>query len=131
MSTGMALLVVCRLALMRDHWSNLDLQEGADPKGGDSTKSEGHPSSSPSSYLGGDPKFSGSSVAAAVAAASKNDRSAIASVSAADTDSRSDGGKGARVTESGVFLLALEVSAMAWLVGGWSSLVALRFRCDG
>lgn len=34
-----------------------------------------------------------------------------------------------RVVECGIFLLGLEVSAMLWLVGGWSSLVALRFRC--
>lgn len=31
-------------------------------------------------------------------------------------------------TESGFFLLALEISALLWVVGGWSSLVALRFR---
>lgn len=33
------------------------------------------------------------------------------------------------VLESAIYLLAIEVSAMLWLVGGWSSLVALRFRC--
>lgn len=38
-------------------------------------------------------------------------------------------GDGAGVMEAGVFLLALEISAMVWLVGGCSSLVALRFRC--
>ncbi|CAN0013256.1 unnamed protein product [Ectocarpus fasciculatus] len=37
-------------------------------------------------------------------------------------------GVGAGVMEAGVFLLALEISAMLWLVGGCSSLVALRFR---
>lgn len=38
-------------------------------------------------------------------------------------------GDGAGVMEAGVFLLALEISAMLWLVCGCSSLVALRFRC--
>ncbi|CAM9299991.1 unnamed protein product [Laminaria digitata] len=34
------------------------------------------------------------------------------------------------VVESGVFLLALEVSAMLWVVGGWSSVTAIRFRAS-
>ncbi|CBN74856.1 Phosphatidate cytidylyltransferase [Ectocarpus siliculosus] len=37
-------------------------------------------------------------------------------------------GDGAGVMEAGVFLLALEISAMLWMVCGCSSLVALRFR---
>ncbi|CAM9721433.1 unnamed protein product [Ectocarpus sp. 13 AM-2016] len=37
-------------------------------------------------------------------------------------------GDGAGVMEAGVFLLALEISAMLWLVCGFSSLVAIRFR---
>lgn len=36
---------------------------------------------------------------------------------------------GSRVIEAGVCLLALEVAAAVWLITGWSSLVALRFRC--
>lgn len=38
-----------------------------------------------------------------------------------------DGGK---AIESGVLLLALELSATLWVVAGWSSLAAVRFRCD-
>ena len=38
-------------------------------------------------------------------------------------------GDGASVITSGVFLLTLEASAIVWVVGGWSSLVGLRFRC--
>ncbi|CAM9493584.1 unnamed protein product [Ascophyllum nodosum] len=36
-------------------------------------------------------------------------------------------GDGASVITSGVFLLTLEASAIVWVVGGWSSLVGLRF----
>lgn len=36
---------------------------------------------------------------------------------------------GTSVIASGMFLLTFEASGILWVVCGWSSLVALRFRC--
>eukprot|EP00903_Cladosiphon_okamuranus_P017954 g16519.t1 len=98
-SVGMTLLVARRLALMRDHFAALrPLLE----KMGDACGANG-----------------------------EQNKADVMSLSASQNGGIGVGGASAaidRVIESGIFLLGLEVSAMLWLVGGWSSLVALRFR---
>lgn len=103
MSVGMALLVVYRLALMRGHWTalNASVQSAQNTEG--SSVKDNRPDSCPPGR--------GEGIDAGSA-------KAVDAVSAV----------GSKVMESGVFLLALEASAMLWVVGGWSSLVAVRFR---
>ena len=121
MSVGIALLVTRRLALMRDHWAALRPPLG---KMGEIAGAVGNRSDS-----------GGMSLSASQGAG--NDSSAAPSAAVhgktlpAETTAVVGGGAARdRVMESGIFLLGLEVSAMVWLVGGWSSLVALRFRCS-
>ncbi|CAN0041267.1 unnamed protein product [Pylaiella littoralis] len=110
---GMTLLVARRLALMRDHWaaSKRAVESTIAQVSGGATGVLGVPSVifTPSSPGGG--KRTGSAAA--------NGKVPLGA-------SAPEGGSG--VMEAGMFLLTLEVSAMLWLVGGWSSLVALRFR---
>lgn len=105
MSLGMASLVAHRLVLMSSHRAALNaaaaVGDGQDNKGG-SVKGN-HRNSCPPPTRGG------------VVCAGSTKAAGAVSV-------------GGEVMESGVFLLALEASAMLWVVGGWSSLVALRFR---
>lgn len=113
MLAGMTLLVARRLALMRDHWaaSKRAVESTIAQVSGGATGVLDVPSviSTPSSPGGG--KRTGSAAA--------NGKVPLGA-------SAPEGGSG--VMEAGMFLLTLEVSAMLWLVGGWSSLVALRFR---
>ena len=118
MLVGMAALVARRLALMRDHWaaSKPGVGKTADDPG--ATGVPNRPSKE----------------TVATAAAAKGESSSGASAAVSFCGGGGGGGSGgirggSEVMEAGVFLLALEVSAMLWLVGGWSSLVALRFRC--
>lgn len=110
-SLGITLLVARRLALMRDHWAALrPLLE----KMGEASGVSGKPNKPGGMAL----------------SASQSGGMGFNSATAVAYGSAGVGGGAARdrVMESGVFLLGLEVSAMLWLVGGWSSLVALRFR---
>ena len=118
MLVGMAALVARRLALMRDHWaaSKPGVGKTADDPG--ATGVPNRPSKE----------------TVATAAAAKGESSSGASAAVSFCGGGGGGGSGgirggSEVVEAGVFLLALEVSAMLWLAGGWSSLVALRFRC--
>lgn len=100
MSVGMTLLVARRLALMRDHGAALrPLLE----KMGEAYGANREPNKADGMPL-------------------------LASQDVGVFGGRAGAAKD-RVMESGILLLGLEVSAMLWLVGGWSSLVALRFRC--
>lgn len=112
----MASLVACRLALMRNHWAALNLAaEGADTKARD-TPGDQRCWSCSSSAVGSD-----STMATAPAD--------VCSTRVSLSGDCGGGGVGGRVVESGVLLLAVEALAMLWVVGGWSSLVALRVRC--
>lgn len=108
---GMVALVVRRLALMRDHWAAFK------PGGGNTVDAPVATNGIPSG-----PRMATVTTAAAHVKSSSG-------ASAADFCGGCGVRGGGEVMESGVFLLALEVSAMLWLVGGWSSLVALRLRC--
>ena len=174
MSVGTTLLVVRRLALIRNHWEAASI--AAERAAARKTKPRGKEraldkQSGSQTTWDLDGAISAGSVAAvaAVAAASaaaaavprpddfpesrSEATAATAAVDAAtggvgsscatgcaatdaDASAKANGGGGwsgrsvsVGVVESGVFLLALEVSAMVWLVGGWSSLAAIRFRC--
>lgn len=111
MLAGMVALVVRRLALMRDHWAAS--RPGAGKTVNAPMPAHGMPSGP-------------SRVTVATAVAHGDPHSQTPAVGFSSGGGVRGGGD---VTEGGVFLLALEVSAMLWLVGGWSSLVALRFRC--
>ncbi len=111
MLVGMVALVVRRLALIRDHWAAFK------PRGGNTVDSPTAANEIPS----GPSKATVTTATAHVESSS----GAAAAVFGGGCGVRRDG----EVMEGGVFLLALEVSGMLWLVWGWSSLVALRFRC--
>lgn len=118
MVVGMALIVARRLAIMRDHWSASNTAAG---------KSANATEKSHSTLREVD---SGSAMTAQTVTAIINGPPAV---SFDATKIGGDGGGGGLgggggVIEAGVCLLALEISAMLWLVGGWSALVALRFR---
>lgn len=123
MPVGMTSLVVRRLALMRNHRASLrpPLETIGEVPGRFGKPNKPKPNKPSSITL---PVFQtdGMGSASGTAAASRHPLP--------ERPAALVGGGAARdgVMESGIFLLALEVSAMAWLVGGWSSLVALRFR---
>ncbi|CAN0233312.1 unnamed protein product [Scytosiphon promiscuus] len=119
MWVGMALIVARRLAIMRDHWWASALAAGKGPPNFSSENSY-----SPPGGVRPDSAIAVKTVTAEV--------HGLPPANSDATDVWGGGGGGgrggSRVVEAGVFLLALEISAMLWLVGGWSSLVALRFR---
>eukprot|EP00752_Nemacystus_decipiens_P006315 g5694.t1 len=114
MSVGMTLVVARRLALMRDHWAALrpppeETGEGSvSGVAGKRNGLDGMPLRDSQNGGRGDGAATATGCGKAVGECPSGVRD--------------------RVMESGIFLLGLEASAMAWLVGGWSSLVALRFR---
>ena len=133
MSVGMTLLVARRLTLMRDHWEAASLAAEIAAAGREQRSS--FPSSSPGGAIGSDSVKASTAVTDSfsdkppVAAAATATASVAASAKANAGGGWSGRGVNVGVVEQGVFLLALEVSAMLWVVGGWSSIAALRFRC--
>lgn len=133
MSVGMTLLVARRLTLMRDHWEAASLAAEMAATGREQRSS--FPSSSPGGAIGSDSVKASTAVTDSfsdkppVAAAATAAASVAASAKANAGGGWSGRGVNLGVVEQGVFLLALEVSAMLWVVGGWSSIAALRFRC--
>lgn len=131
LSVGMVLLVAHRLALMRRHWVGLALTDHDTPRGdeqGQSTTPDDAQDHGVHKTL--QPSFSSSAsrtVDAGSVAVSTTPTAAKAAVRGIPVTLENNS-CGARVVEAGVCLLALELAATLWVVGGWSSLVVLRFR---
>lgn len=131
----LALLVVRRLFLMRRHWAALALylSQAATNSLGVSNAAPTCPASD-GRATAVTVDVSGPSAAAATEGPAARLVSGVACGGNGGEGSGDcgdvDAGCGFRVVEAGAFLLGLELASMMWVVDGWSSLVALRFRYD-